>query len=63
MENEDLSPLSAEHKEKVLAMFTDADEVVGVNHLVDCLSHMQVMASSEPMLDLNHQEKHISAGK
>ncbi len=39
MEEEDLSPLSAEHKEKVLAMFTDADEVVGVNHLVDCLSN------------------------
>ena len=39
MEDEDLSPLSAEHKEKVLAMFTDADEVVGVNHLVDSLSN------------------------
>tara|TARA_B110000116_G_scaffold62236_1_gene53259 strand:+ start:601 stop:1725 length:1125 start_codon:yes stop_codon:yes gene_type:complete len=39
MEDEDLSPLSAEHKEKVLSMFTDADEVVGVNHLVDCLSN------------------------
>ena len=39
MEDEDLSPLSAEHKEKVLSMFTDADEVVGVKHLVDCLSN------------------------
>jgi tyrosyl-tRNA synthetase len=39
METDDLATLSSEQREKVTTMFSGVDEVIGVEHLVNCLTN------------------------